>query len=556
MYIIEYAKKHWAIFTFITLLSAGGALLTTGMIDHINTSATQWTADDAAMILAKGAGLAIALIIMSIATKMILAWVGGELVHNIRRDITHSFLNINYENMLNKQHTVSAALIEDVQRIIPMIFLLPDAIYNVLLLVLLSAYLISLSPALFGVLGIAIAVLVVVGVLVQRSSLSLTNLLREEEDKLFAYFRAISEGKKELHLHPKRKSHFIDENLEPSLLSVKELTVKYGSIWGVFESVSAAFLLVAVFTLVYVGNAVLQLPSGIIASFVLGSMFIIKPTNFLAHIGAAINSGLSSLSHLEKIGLNLNESLKARDKTDEQEQTPPNWQQLALCDVEYRYPGAEEERVKLGAYNLEINKGDVVFFTGGNGSGKTTLLLLLTGLLKPESGQVKLDGKAIDYDVLAYRNLFGGVFCDYFLFTDVLNAEGKRASEQDIEEAIKLLQLGNFIEVENGVIQNANLSTGQRKRLALMQAYISNNDIFFFDEWAAEQDPVFRDTFYSQIIPELKNKGKTVLVISHDDRYFNVADKIVKLEYGQIESVIVNNHVEVRESAAAEIEQV
>jgi putative ATP-binding cassette transporter len=55
-----------------------------------------------------------------------------------------------------------------------------------------------------------------------------------------------------------------------------------------------------------------------------------------------------------------------------------------------------------------------------------------------------------------------------------------------------------------------------------------------FDEWASDQDPVFKDIFYTQLVPELKSRGKTVLVISHDDEYFHLADRIVKLDYGKL----------------------
>jgi len=77
------------------------------------------------------------------------------------------------------------------------------------------------------------------------------------------------------------------------------------------------------------------------------------------------------------------------------------------------------------------------------------------------------------------------------------------------------------------------LSTGQRKRLALISSLLEDRPIVMFDEWAADQDPHFRKHFYEDIIPSLRASGKTILAVSHDDNYWHVADRVLKMEYGQ-----------------------
>jgi putative ATP-binding cassette transporter len=67
-----------------------------------------------------------------------------------------------------------------------------------------------------------------------------------------------------------------------------------------------------------------------------------------------------------------------------------------------------------------------------------------------------------------------------------------------------------------------------------MAAYLEDRPVYLFDEWAADQDPLFKEMFYREFLPELKSRGKTVIVITHDDRYFPVADRIIKLENGQV----------------------
>ena len=75
---------------------------------------------------------------------------------------------------------------------------------------------------------------------------------------------------------------------------------------------------------------------------------------------------------------------------------------------------------------------------------------------------------------------------------------------------------------------------GPRGGLALVCAYLDDRPIYLFDEWAADQDPNFKRVFYTELLPELKARGKTVIVITHDDAYFDVADRVVRLEDGRL----------------------
>jgi len=96
------------------------------------------------------------------------------------------------------------------------------------------------------------------------------------------------------------------------------------------------------------------------------------------------------------------------------------------------------------------------------------------------------------------------------------------------------LNLSEKVSISNGRFSTTSLSDGQRRRLALLVSFLEDKDLYVFDEWAADQDPMFKETFYHQVLPTLKNKGKAVVVISHDDRYFDVADKILVMENGQL----------------------
>lgn len=173
---------------------------------------------------------------------------------------------------------------------------------------------------------------------------------------------------------------------------------------------------------------------------------------------------------------------------------------------------------------------------GGNGSGKSTLAKLITGLYIPQSGELCLEGEAIvDSNREAYRQLFSAVFSDFYLFERLVSAEALTLDAQ-AQAYLEKLQLEKKVSVKDGQLSTTALSQGQRKRLALLAAYLEDRSIYLFDEWAADQDPIFREIFYTQLLSELKQRGKTVLVISHDDHYFHLADRILKLDYGCIES--------------------
>ncbi|MBD0347011.1 MAG: ATP-binding cassette domain-containing protein, partial [Coleofasciculus sp. Co-bin14] len=171
---------------------------------------------------------------------------------------------------------------------------------------------------------------------------------------------------------------------------------------------------------------------------------------------------------------------------------------------------------------------------GGNGSGKSTLAKLITGLYIPETGEIQLDKQPINQQNREwYRQHFSVVFSDFYLFDRLLGLD-KTDLDTQAQDYLKQLQLERKVTVENGKLSTTALSQGQRKRLALLTAYLEDRPIYLFDEWAADQDPVFKEIFYTQFLPELRDKGKTLLVISHDDRYFYLADRIIKLDYGKV----------------------
>lgn len=188
----------------------------------------------------------------------------------------------------------------------------------------------------------------------------------------------------------------------------------------------------------------------------------------------------------------------------------------------------------LGPLDLVFEPGQITFIVGGNGSGKSTLAKLLTGLYVPGTGSVSLNGEKITHDNIEwFRQNSSAVFTDFHLFEDYLGFD-RVGIDADVQRYLEELQIAHKVSVQDGKLSTIDLSQGQRKRLALLTALLEDRPIYLFDEWAADQEPRFREVFYSEILVDLKRRGKTVIVITHDDRYFDRADQLVKLDFGSV----------------------
>jgi putative ATP-binding cassette transporter len=99
---------------------------------------------------------------------------------------------------------------------------------------------------------------------------------------------------------------------------------------------------------------------------------------------------------------------------------------------------------------------------------------------------------------------------------------------------LRYLALDQKVQVTEQRLSTTDLSQGQRRRLALLTAYLEDRPFYVFDEWAADQDPQYKEVFYTELLPELRARGKGVAIITHDDRYFHLGDRIIKLDEGKI----------------------
>jgi putative ATP-binding cassette transporter len=213
---------------------------------------------------------------------------------------------------------------------------------------------------------------------------------------------------------------------------------------------------------------------------------------------------------------------------------PPAFERLGLHAVSFHYTDAAGEiTFRSGPHELEIRRGELLFIVGGNGAGKSTLLKLLTGLYAPLDGELRLDGRTVDGELRgAWRELFSIVFTDFHLFDKLYGLEDVDPAE--VQRWLQIMGMERKTRYADGRFTQTALSTGQRKRLAFIVAVLRNKPVCVLDEVAADQDPEFRRRFYRELLPELRARGTTLIVVSHDDAYFDCADRLIRLQDGRI----------------------
>jgi putative ATP-binding cassette transporter len=359
-------------------------------------------------------------------------------------------------------------------------------------------------------------------------------LLREEMDRMFSHFRSLIHGAKELKLHSRRREAFVASELVPTGHAIRRFTATGNNIFTASAVWGNLLYFVAIGILLFALSGTSLVDARAVSGYTLLLLYIMTPLETIFQLLPSFSRAATAVRKLERLGIDLTN--RSTETSGTQPAPPAGWQRLELAEVRYAYAGdVGTESFGIGPLDLIFHAGEVVFITGGNGSGKSTLAKILTGLYVPDAGEILLDGEPITHENReGYRQLFSTVFADYYLFQSLIGIDGLAADETARDYLVRL-QLDRKVKVENGVLSTLDLSQGQRKRLALLTAYMEQRPIYLFDEWAADQDPQFKAVFYFEVLPELKARGKTVFVISHDDQYYALADRLIKMKDGQIE---------------------
>lgn len=527
-FIIRYSRKT-AIFAILAGLIVGAC--NTAFLAVINSAMRDPAKARGTYLIWVFVSLCLVLPIMRFFSEYLLLRLGQDALFEMRNQLSRQILASPLRRLEELgAPRLLASLTDDVPVIANALLQIPILCINLAVVACSLIYLGWLSlPVLLGVLafmGVGIACYLFP---VLRADVYL-NRAREHMDVLFRHFRALTDGTKELKLHDTRRAAFIS-NLNSTASNFRKETVTGYSIYLGAASWGQTMGFVVVGLLVFALPAFYGTSMQVLTGYVIVILFILTPLQLVLNMVSGFTRANIAIAKLDQLGLTL-QSFKEEPETPKEQNHFQG--RLELIGVTHGYRRENEDSTfTLGPIDLSFHKGELVFLVGGNGSGKTTLAKLLVGLYAPEAGEIRVNGMSItDDNRNAYRQQFSVVFSDFYLFESLLGIE--EHVDQRAQSYLQLLQLADKVGVKDSVLTTTQLSQGQRKRLALLTAYLEDREFYVFDEWAADQDPLFKEIFYLQLLPELKARGKTILVISHDDRYYHVADRIIKLDYGQI----------------------
>lgn len=431
---------------------------------------------------------------------------------------------------------ILVTLTDDVSWVTWAIQCFPNFLMNGALVLGCGIFLAWLSWSVFlGVLGVAV-VSVLVHQWLHTSVRDIIAASREARAELFQRFRSLTDGLKELLMHRARRREFIEEDVRGAAELYRKTNLeatRIQALLGAWNQVSLYFL---------IGFIIFLFPSfGLISpealtGYIVAMIYMMGPISTIISVAPTLERGQVALENIERLGISLDvspEGLQTRDVVDLEPGISPIVQ---WTDVVFSY-GADngaDTPFTLGPISLELCPGELVFVIGGNGSGKSTLVKVLSGLYQPVRGDIRLaDTTITDENREWYREHFSVIFSDFYLFKKLLGQSDSHV-QRLAPQYLRLLHLDQKVTVRDRAFSTLDLSQGQRKRLALVTAYLEDRQIYVFDEWAADQDPQYKEVFYKTLLPDLRARGKTVIVITHDDRYFHLGNQIIKLDDGKV----------------------
>ncbi|RIY31038.1 hypothetical protein CKF54_08020 [Psittacicella hinzii] len=482
----------------------------------------------------------LAFLCLQVIVQFAISTLGHRIVFLLRKRIVKQIIDSSYQNIKSQgKDRILASLNSDLDSISRVFIHLPDLTQGIVIGLCTGIYLAYLSIPLLLITIVALAVILFGMHLIVAKVVKNFTIYRNTKDYLTADYQTVLDGHRELKINNSKAKQFYLKRFVNNAEASRRTIVRtdfFHFLGNNFFDVMVLMLVGVIFFLAYSFN---------LASIEKATTFAVTILFIRNFISAAVSSiadislGVVSIGKLNKL-----EFVDFSEDFNEQDLINPNWQTIRFENVTYTYPKANpldnnQQKAKVEQFSLEplnftLKRGEVTFLIGKNGSGKSTLSLLLSGLVEPTGGTIYVDEQAINTPELShsYRGLLTSIFSDFYLFAEI--AKDGEESEKLIDQWLDILEIRGKVEVINQTLSTTSLSTGQRKRLALLTAIAEQRSFIILDEWAADQDPYFRSVFYRQIIPQIKQMGITVFAISHDDAYFDVADNIFLINQGKL----------------------
>jgi putative pyoverdin transport system ATP-binding/permease protein len=512
----------------------------------------------------------LAALISGVLSQVLLIRLTQDAIYHLRAQLSSGVVSAPLDHLERLGvHRLLATLTEDVRALSQAVTAIPNFCIDVVTIAGCLVFLAAVSGPIFAVTVAGTAVSILGVEVFLRRVRRVYREARENEDALLRSFQSVTAGIKELKLHRGRRRDFMDRHLFGSARTLRDQNVAAGSRFSLAHGYGRLLQLLTMAVILFVLAAALDLPRPAMVSYILVTTYLAMPMqNFMQRIPDLLRGDVA-LAKIRAMNLSMQTS-HDEERLPFTDHPAATGARLELTNVSYTYQGGPvppegpplnvphpgvhgrggkiagpvpgptaaleggKSGFQLGPLDLVFEPGQITFIVGGNGSGKSTLAKLITGLYVPKGGSVTLNGEKIDHgNVEWFRQNCSAIFTDFHLFEDYLGFD-RPGIDDEVRHYLTELQIAHKVTVQDGRLSTIALSQGQRKRLALLTALLEDRQIYVFDEWAADQEPRFREVFYNEILPGLKRRGKTVIVITHDDRYFRGADQIVKLDFGQI----------------------
>lgn len=471
---------------------------------------------------------------LSIIASYCVALLTKKIIHKLRVRLSVSILKAKFETMERNHQKLLPILTEDIKTIAYTIDRLPGVTTGLATVIGILIYMVWYSPAL----SLSLVAVFSSVFLFTRFALPYVRKYADQArnylNDLFELFHGLVFGMKELAINRKSKDKFIREFIMPTSDRQNHSFLKENVVAAIINRSTDMILLLGIATLIVVVFQTGLVTLDFLGEYITLVLFTLAPLSTAAGFFSNLKRIEVAVEKIENIGIELDKNSLPESGTEPLQKNTNN-PLIQLKELEHSYYHSDkDEHFAMGPIDLSIKEGETLFVVGGNGSGKTTLAKLILGLYKPLAGEINYYGQKItSKNIFTYRSHFAAVFTDSYLFPKFLDVDKEYLHDHG-ERFLKMFHLEKKVKIKDHGFSTKNLSEGQKKRLSLINAILENKEIYLFDEWAANQDPLFKEVFYKEIVPYLKVLGKTQIIISHDDHYFHMGDRVIKLRAGKI----------------------
>ncbi len=539
-------RKPFLIMFGLTLLSG---LFGIGVLMFINTYLLQSEESALGGLMWPFGLLLLAYLAVATWSQIRLSRIGHQFVFEMRTQLLKRIMDSQEAQIqLTGKPKLLASLSNDIRSLSMAFTRLPEFTQGVLFTVGCSLYLVWLSPKLFLVTAVVLLLMIAGTNLIVKHVFQSFRKMRGFEDELYTHYETSLDGHKELTLNRYRAERFYRKDFTTAAQNNRSWAVRADSLHALAINWGNTAMLAAVGIIFYLSVYHQWASLADAATVTMTVLFMRSPLSQAIGAFPMLMNSKVAFEALNNLGLT-----EYRPGFHSGNLMPSEWKTIRLENITYAYPEQGGQSFALQPVNLTLHRHETVFLIGGNGSGKSTLSMILAGLYIPTSGKIFVDDIEItEHNRDAYRQLFASVFTDFHLFDQLVDNMGKDASADMIARWLDRLQLGDKVKLEKNRILNNKLSQGQKKRLGLLAAALENRSMLILDEWAADQDPHFRRVFYEELLPLLQQQGYTVFAISHDDKYFHHAERIISMKQGVLSEFDAEEAVKVADEHSRE----